>query len=244
MQATPESTKGATSREAAPTPVAPATAQAKSSWDRIGAQAVANVETNIAVNREAWLGHMVERLRPVFAGLGYPLPEKIRFSCGWPSRGGTAKNRQTIGQAWSALASADGTHETFVSPVLGTAEDVGHVLVHELVHHAVGHACGHKGPFRALALAVGLSGKMTATVPTPELAVRLHALAAAIGPYPHATLDPNYGRRKQSTRMLKVVCPACGCVVRMTRLWLDDAGAPTCACGTPMSEPGGGNDEE
>lgn len=186
--------------------------------------------------REEWLGALVDALRPRFTELGHPLPERIRVSCGWPSTGGTSRNRKTIGQAWSPKCSADGTHETFVSPVLGTAEDVGHVLVHELVHHAVGVAAGHKSPFRKLALAIGLEGKMTATTAGPELTERLHALAERLGPYPHARLDGSADRKKQDTRMLKVTCPGCGCVVRMTRKWLDDAGAPTCACGDAMQE--------
>ena len=36
--------------------------------------------------REEWLGALVDALRPVFAELGYPLPDRIRVSCGWPSK--------------------------------------------------------------------------------------------------------------------------------------------------------------
>lgn len=184
--------------------------------------------------REAWLGLVVDALRPVFASIGYPLPAKIRVSCGWPSRGGTSSNRKTIGQAWSPRCSADGTHETFLSPVLGTAVDVGHVLVHELVHHAVGTDCGHKGAFKKCAKAIGLEGKLTATVAGKALAERLHDLCEPFGPYPHAALTVSDGRKKQGTRMLKVACSDCECIVRMTQKWLDDAGAPTCACGGTM----------
>lgn len=38
------------------------------------------------------------------------------------------------------------------------------------------------------------------------------------------------------SRMLKVSCADCGCVIRMTRTWLDSAGAPTCGCGGTMDE--------
>ena len=116
---------------------------------------------------------------------------------------------------------------------------MGAVLVHELVHHAVGVEHGHKGPFRKCAVAVGLVGPMRATTAGPALASRLHALAESIGPYPHAQLDANAGRKKQTTRMLKVTCADCGCIVRMTRQWLDEVGAPTCACGGAMAEGGG-----
>lgn len=189
---------------------------------------------SVYTTREEWLGALTAALRPMFAAQGFPIPDKVRVSCSWPSRGGTSQSRKCIGQAWSPKCSADGTHETFLSPVLGTAADVGHVLVHELVHHAVGTEAGHKGPFRKLATALGLEGKMTATVAGKELAERLHALCAPLGDYPHAALDPKAGRKVQGTRMLKVECKDCGCVVRMTRKWLDECGAPHCACGGAM----------
>ena len=187
-------------------------------------------------SREEWLGRMVDALRPTFAAHGYPLPERIRVSCGWPSRSALTGKAQRIGEAWSHRCSADGAHETFLSPVLADPIDVGAVLVHELVHHAVGVEAGHKGPFRTLALAVGLTGPMRATTAGEGLRQRLHALAEQLGPYPHAVLSGAGGRKKQSTRMLKLTCPDCGCIARMTRQWLDDVGAPTCGCGGTMTE--------
>jgi len=190
--------------------------------------------------REQWLCGLVDALRSTFAELGYPLPERIRVSCGWPSKSALSSKNRRIGEAWSQRCSADGTHETFLSPVLADPVEVGAVLVHELVHHAVGVEHGHKGPFRRCALAVGLTGPMRATTAGPALAERLHRLAESIGPYPHAALVAGDGRKKQTTRMLKVLCPDCGCIVRMTRQWLDDAGVPTCACGGIMQEGGAG----
>jgi hypothetical protein len=189
--------------------------------------------------REEWLGRLVDALRPTFAENGYPLPERIRVSCGWPSRSALSRKAMRIGEAWSHRCSGDGAHETFLSPVLADPIDVAAVLVHELVHHAVGVEHGHKGPFRKLAVAVGLTGRMTATTAGDALRGRLHALAEELGPYPHAVLTGGDGRKKQSTRMLKVACDACGCIVRMTRQWLDTVGAPTCACGGAMAEGGG-----
>lgn len=190
-------------------------------------------------NREAWLCRMVDSLRPFFAEHGYPLPERIRVACGWPSRSALSGKAKRIGEAWSHRCSGDGAHETFLSPVLADPIEVGATLVHELVHHAVGVEHGHKGPFRKLATAVGLVGRMTATTAGPALQERLHALAEELGPYPHAALNGGAGRKKQSTRMLKVTCADCGCIVRMTRQWLDEVGAPTCACGGAMAEGGG-----
>ena len=80
---------------------------------------------------------------------------------------------------------------------------------------------------------------MTATTAGEALQARLHAMADELGPYPHAALVGGDGRKKQSTRMLKVTCAECGCIARMTRQWLEEVGAPTCGCGGPMAEGGG-----
>lgn len=37
------------------------------------------------------------------------------------------------------------------------------------------------------------------------------------------------------SRMLKVECPRCGCVVRMARSWMSRAGMPACGCGARMT---------
>ena len=187
--------------------------------------------------REEWLSALVTALRPMFSALGEPVPEKVRVSCGWPSRGGLSARNRAIGQAWSPLASADGTHETFISPYLDDAPTVAHVLVHELAHHAVGVECGHKGSFKRLAGKLGLVGKMTATTASPELAARLNVLTDALGPYPHAKVDAKLaGRKKQGTRMLKVTCSECSAIVRMTATTIEAAGLPTCGCGGAMTQ--------
>lgn len=41
---------------------------------------------------------------------------------------------------------------------------------------------------------------------------------------------------KQTTRQLKIQCPACGYLARVTRKWLEEAGTPTCPCGERMVE--------
>lgn len=188
-------------------------------------------------NREEWLGRLVDALRPLFDDQGAKLPKKIRVSCGWPSRGGTSMTgKRVIGQAWSTEASADGTHETFITPAIDDPVRVADILVHELVHHAVGVKEGHKRPFSKLAKALGLEGKMTATVASKDLKERLEAITYKLGAYPHAALDPTT-LPKQSTRMLKVQCnrKECGCIVRMTQKWLDEVGTPRCGCGGTMS---------
>ena len=186
------------------------------------------------MTREQWLQKMIEALRPLFRRHDAEIPEHIRASCGWPSHGATAKRGRCVGECWSSKRSADGHYELFVSPVLSDSIEVLGTLVHELVHTVVGTDCGHKAPFRRVALAVGLEGKMSESSVGEELALQLEGLIERIGHYPHATLSPSTKDKKQTTRLLKATCPNCGYLVRVTRKWLD-VGLPTCPCGNVMS---------
>ncbi|AWY04889.1 SprT-like protease [Microbacterium phage Floof] len=179
--------------------------------------------------REEWLAAAVEALRPYFAEHGADIPA-VRVSVGWPK--GRSGNNQAIGQAWAKEAAADGVAQVFISPVLADAVEVLAVLVHELVHVWDENASGHKGPFAKLAKALGLEGKMTATVAGDALKDKLALIVLELGDYPHAALTPSLsGVKKQGTRMLKVECAeGSGYLVRMTKKWLDEFGAPKCPC--------------
>lgn len=189
------------------------------------------------MTREEWLNKLAGLMAPWFVDVGHPLPAKYRISCGWPSRRALASSKgRSIGQCWSPEASKDATTEMFVSPCLDDAVEVGAVLVHELVHAAVGTQAGHKGAFRAVALQIGLEGKMTATHAGKELTERLNALVTKVGAYPHAELDQSKSPiKKQGTRLVKIVCPACGYTCRTTHKWID-LGLPTCCCGEQMEQ--------
>jgi hypothetical protein len=197
------------------------------------------------MNREHWLNGCIQQLRPDFEQLSYPLPQKIRASCSWPSKSGLANKKRRIGEAWSAKNSADQSCEVFISPVLKDPLEVAATLVHELVHCAVGVEEGHKGKFSRLAKALGLEGKMTATTAGDTLKAHLQEVTDGIGPYPHAELTHSNAPKKQGCRLLKVACTneECSCVVRITRKWLDEVGPPTCGCGSAMAEEEGEEDE-
>jgi hypothetical protein len=178
--------------------------------------------------REAWLTAVVAHFTPDFATLGFPLPERLRVTCGWPAKGALAKLR-TVGQCWYAPASADRTVEICISPYLADPEEVGATLVHELCHAATGPGVGHKGSFPRLALKMGLVGPMRSTRAGEELRVRLNTLIEQLGPYPHAALNGNApDRKKQGTRLLKCECLVCGYTVRITQKWIDEVGLPIC----------------
>jgi hypothetical protein len=170
------------------------------------------------------------KLRPLFNVAGIEPPEDIAVSCGWPSKNARRRRAQRIGECWRAECSQAGRPEIFISPVIADPIEVGHVLVHELIHAALPDA-GHRPPFKRAATNLGLTGKMTATVPTEGLRRQLAELTERMGePYPHALLDPGADLQKQSTRLIKLECPACGYVIRTTRKWIE-AGVPTCCCG-------------
>lgn len=185
--------------------------------------------------REQWLATGLDDLSALALERGYGTPEHIRVSCGLPSRGALSTKNRSIGECWPSKASTDRHFQLFVSPTLDEPIQVLGVLTHELVHAIVGTDAGHKGAFRQCALALGLEGKMTATYAGSELTARLREIISTLGPYPHGRLTGS-NHRKQSTRMLKIICPACGYTARTTRQWLE-TGLPTCPCGAEMEHP-------
>jgi len=100
-------------------------------------------------------------------------------------------------------------------------------LCHEGCHAAVGVMHGHRAPFKKLALAIGLSGPMRATVPTPDFEATICAWIASEPTYPHAPLTAETSPTKPGSRLLKARCEACGYTVRVTRQWLEIA-SPIC----------------
>jgi hypothetical protein len=181
--------------------------------------------------REQWLEAATDKLRAgLFAEVGETVPV-IRSSVGFPG-GGSARKR--IGEYWHPKACEDAIPQVFISPVLSDAIQVLDTHVHELVH-AVTPGKGHGAEFKRVALKLGLTGKMTATVAGPDLLKRLNALALELGPYPHGKINLS-DRKKQSTRLGKVECPSCGYVCRVTRKWLDDVGPPICPCSNEPME--------
>ncbi len=186
-------------------------------------------QTNTHQHREAWLMALLAELRPAFKRLGYPIPAKVRIGVGFPSVRGIAAKNQRIGECWSNTRSGDDHHEIIVSPVLADPMRVAGILAHELIHASVGVEHGHKGPFRAMALALGLEGKMTATTEGEAFNRHAQPILDAIGPYPHAELHAmTNGRKRQVARLIKCECPECGYVARVARQWIDDQGAPHC----------------
>ena len=182
--------------------------------------------------KEQWLAEAVKLARDLFTECGYEVPEHVRISTGWPSRQAMSKKRR-IGEAWHYGCSGDGVHEVIISLYLDDPVKVLGVLIHELVHVTVGVQHGHRKPFADCAKAVGLTKPWTATGESDWLRARLEKWAKQLGQYPHAKLDGSKGeQKKQTTRMLKLECEECGCVVRTSAKWIDEHGEDwPCPCG-------------
>ena len=146
--------------------------------------------------REDWLQAAIAKFRPTMKSAGAPIPSKIEAIVSWPKNARKGTIGQCFGKGWSKA----GVTYVSVSPVLGDEPTrVLDVLLHELIHAS--GITGHGADFRKIALAVGLTGKMTATVAGPELTKRLATMVKQLGAYPHPTmLDHEEGAKKKKPR--------------------------------------------
>ncbi|MET8382508.1 transcription elongation protein SprT [Streptosporangium canum] len=192
------------------------------------------------MTREEWLQRAVEIYRPWFLDLGKPLPEVVRVSIGFTSGGMRSKARA---ECWNSVSSTDGTNEIFISPTQDDPVQIVATLLHELIHAADDCKSGHKGEFMKMAKALGFLAKFTDSANrTEELNETLSQILKTLGPMPHSPLvalvAEGAGKKKQTTRMLKLVAYDCPCEysVRTTRQKLEDIGFPLCPHGVAMKE--------
>ena len=195
------------------------------------------------LTREGWLHQAIEAFRPWFVEIGLPLPDKLHVSVGF-GYGSRAESKYILGQCWARRASADGVNHIFLGPQEGDPAAMLVSLLHELIHAADDCASGHKGTFAEAATRLGFEGPMTQTPPGLELTAEVILLAEALGPFPHAKLNPTMadvpvpvppggspapdpgkihsGPGKQGTRMIKLTAAGCcGYTVRTTQKWLE-----------------------
>ena len=168
--------------------------------------------------RETWL---VEICAALFQDVIAPkMPEgweipPIRVSVGFCS------NRENSNIAASMLPkemSGDGINQIFVSPTEENSEIIIGSLAHELCHVTDNGLSGHLGHFKKLSLAIDLIGPRTATTMGDILKKQARDLIAAYGDIPHSKVKME-GRKKQTTRMIKITCHAadCGAVFRASK---------------------------
>lgn len=171
--------------------------------------------------REEWLARFTEKARPHFKKAGHPLPKKVRVSVGFPSKGIRAKS---IGECWSDTSTTDGVCEIFIRPSLqDDGSRIADVLTHELCHAALGHEEGHGKQFKYLATSLGLTGKMTATIAGEGWHAWADPIVKELGKFPGAKLEGMLagGKKKQTTRMIKLVCTECEWSCRTTNSHID-----------------------
>jgi hypothetical protein len=185
------------------------------------------------MTREEWLNAFAAEARPLFKKLDAPLPKVVRMSVGFPSKG---KRSNVIGECWADISTEDGVCEIFLRPSLqADTRRIAGVLVHELVHAALGHEEGHGRNFRRVATGLGLEGKMTATTEGEKFYAWADPIIKQLGKFPGAQfleVDIIGGKKKQTTRMLKVACDACDWSFRTSQQNIDAMSDHTClACG-------------
>jgi hypothetical protein len=174
-------------------------------------------------------------------------PPRLHVSVGF-GYSSRAESKYILGQCWARRASTDGVNHIFLGPQEGDPAAMLVSLLHELIHAADDCQSGHKGAFAEAATRLGFEGPMTRTPPGLDLTADVITLAEALGPFPHARLDPttadvpvpvppggapapdpggkvHSGPGKQGTRMIKLTAACCGYTVRTTRKWVD-AGLP------------------
>ncbi len=181
------------------------------------------------MTREDWLNALTLAARGTFAAQGFTLPDAIRCSVGFTSRGIKGK---AIGQCWSSNASADKHFEIFIHP--GYQSDgpfMADILTHELCHAATPGA-GHGPVFKRCATRMGLAGPMRSAgfpdkVPPPWAQIILDTLGA----FPAADLTGGKvegGPKKQTSRLVKAECVDCGLIFRITAKYVNERNELRC----------------
>ena len=184
------------------------------------------VGTTPSAERQEWVEKALKTLRNHFDSKGYKVPDNIRVTIGWPKGG-----RKRIGECFFTEASTDQHFEIFISPELGKGgvhsdHPVMEVMAHEICHTIAGFKAKHNKPFKIIAEAIGLTGKMTSTLPGPMMLEVIKSFEELNGPYPAGALTRNM-LKKKATYLIKCECPECGYVVRTTQKWLEQ-GDPIC----------------
>jgi len=187
------------------------------------------------MNRETYLNTMIDKAVPLFDKNGFMLSEirdKLKVSCSF-IKGVRGSKNKTVGVHYNPVLSKNGFHEMMIEPSIDDSIEAVGILIHELTHAIQRHMFGdtvkaHGKEFKKIATAVGLTGKMTATVVSDDLKATIQTWIDEIGKYPHSSLNLSE-RKKQSTRMIKLFCDN-GFIARASRTAIENYGVPYCAC--------------
>lgn len=172
---------------------------------------------------------LAERVEPVFKDFALG---PYRIACGFPSRDGIGRKMVRLGECHAKEFSRGKLFEIFISPLLDNSLEVAGTVVHEMAHIAAGIQDGHGREYAKVCKHVGLTrGKVTNAMPGVRLNDHLRKIIDVQGKYPHHKIVPKQQFVIRAKTTMRLECDKCGCKVTMTTKWLDNAGAPTCACG-------------
>jgi len=166
--------------------------------------------------------------------------KNIKVSCSLQSGGIKGSKGGSLAHIHYAHATGNSMHEIRMSVELGgrklkaDSNRVADVLLHEMIHSCAVHH-GHRRAFKHIAQGVGLTGKMTQTVASEKLEARIKTeIVDVLGKYPHKKvhLTPR-GQRGKGSRLIKCECN-CGCIIRLTRKWIEQANDPSCEESVPF----------
>lgn len=196
----------------------------------------------MAFNREEWFNLAKKKLVPLFVINNAEIPEQLYISVG-RTTGRSSATTTTIGETWHCTNEDKSIVHIFISPTLTDTIEVLSVLTHELVHACLGKgegSTGHGNDFKELAGGVGMVAPWTQPIPSENLQEYfVDNIIASIGQYGQPEFQ--FGQpaeKKAGTRLMKIVCPDCGYIVRTTYKWIA-TGLPFCGnmdCDRPRME--------
>lgn len=93
-------------------------------------------EVPLYATREAWVGAAVEMMRPVFKAKGLALPNTIRATIAFTSKGWNKGKVKRRGECWHPEHSTDGATEIMIDLCETDPATIVNILTHELGHAA------------------------------------------------------------------------------------------------------------
>ena len=148
--------------------------------------------------REDWLEHMIDKLRPDFQRVEFAAAGEDSRLVRLPLEGPRWRTRPAASASAGALSRAKTSRSRSSSALCSErGRRSPATLVHELVHMCRGHRVQTSQAVHKVAKAIGLEGKMTATIAGAALIDRLKELIDELGEYPHARLVASKSRRRR-----------------------------------------------
>lgn len=173
---------------------------------------------------EEWYRRAVEFYRADLEAAAKKEIPPFHISSGFTVAGG--RDTKVAGQCFPEAASADGLHHIFLNPRYVEPIDLINTVIHEVIHATVGNDHGHGAGFSRVAARCGMVKPWKATRWGDIGRAKAEAVCAALGKFPRAAFVAK-GIKKQPSRLLKAICPECGYVVRLSKVWAE-MGLPFC----------------